>query len=142
METPQTTEEHQTLLMKLYEHKNPILSWPLEVILHAGSILMAVGIIMIAVVDEPDGIDKTYALIAVCAYYGGSLLVSVGGFIGVLHARHHNEFGWFLTLFCGCLISVWNGVIDSLIGSKSPVVFYAICGAGCLLLCVSVSQLT
>ena len=142
METPQTTEEHQTLLMKVHEQKKPILSWPLEIILQAGSVFMATGIIMIAAVDEPETVDMTYALIAVCAYYAGALLVTIGGFIGVLHARQHNEFGWFLTLFLGTLLSTWNGVIDSFISSKSMIIFYAICGAGCLLECISISQIT
>ena len=142
METPQTPDEHQTLLRKVHEQKKPILSWPVEVILHAGAILMATGIIMIAAVDEPEEIDRTYALTAVCSYYGGSLLVTIGGFIGVSHSRHHNEFGWFLTLFVGSLLSVWNGLIDSLIGSKAPIVFYAICGTGCMLMCIGLSQIT
>ena len=142
METPQTHDEHETLLMKVHEQKKPVLSWPVEVVLHVGFILMAVGVLMIAAVDKTDNIDFTYALVAVYAYYCESLLVTIGSFIGVLYSRHHNEFGWFLTLFLGSLLSVWNGMIDSAIGNKSPVVFYAICGTGCLLICLSISQIT
>jgi hypothetical protein len=142
METRETPEENESLLMKVSEHKKPTLSFPVEVILHGGSIMIAVGVIMIAAVENPENVDTTYALTAVCTYYGGSLLVTMGGFIAVLHARHHNEFGWFLTLFLGSLLSVWNGVFDSLIGSKTPVVFHGICGAGCLLICLSISRIT
>jgi hypothetical protein len=142
MEASETLEEKETLLLKDHEHKPRVLSLPVEVTLHTGAAMACAGVSMIAVVDDPELYERVYLLAATYTYYGGAFLLTIGGFLGILRSRHHNEFFWFLTLFVGTLLSVWNGVIEVLLDVTSPAVFYAISGAGCLLVSLAISRIT
>lgn len=142
MEVSETQEEKETLLLKSHDHKSTVISLPVEVTLHIGAAMACIGVSMIAVVDDPEYFERVYLLTATCTYYVGALLLTAGGFLGVLTTRHHNEFLWFLTIFVGSLLSIWNGVIEVLLDVTAPMIFYIISGCGCLLVSLGTSQIT
>jgi len=114
----------------------------LEIFLHIGLLAVATGLLMVASVSDPERISKQTAVVIFSVYYCGSLLVSSCGFLVVFHLRKHNEFIWFMCVYVGTLLSMWNTIIDSWLESKNHFIYFILTGLGCISICTGMSQIT
>ena len=103
---------------------------------------MATGVLMISATDDPEELGQTYALAAVCTFYGGAIAVTVAGLFALVRLRNHLEFVWFLVLFSGSLLSVWIGIVGTIVSASSPIMLYILSGVGLTMESISLAQMT